>query len=170
MKRLLLLRHGKSDWGDATLDDFDRPLAPRGIKASKKIGRFLVDQKLVPELVFCSEAVRARQTWDLVQECIDDPVDTKFREDLYLAEPRVLLAAARHAPATCDSLMLIAHNPGLGLLTGQLVADGDAAAIRNLGDNFPTAGLAVFECDIQSWDELPKTQAYLSHFIRPRKL
>ena len=170
MKRLILLRHGKSEWGNADLDDFDRPLAPRGIKASKKIGKLLLDLDLVPQRALCSEAVRAKQTWDLVVDAIGRKVETTFRGDLYLAEPKTLLAAAAGAPNSCDALILIAHNPGLERLTDMLLADGEADAVANLGDSYPTAGLAVFECAIDGWDELPRTQAYLSHFVRPRQL
>lgn len=170
MKRLLLLRHGKSEWGHADLDDFDRPLAPRGIKASKKIGAFLVERKLVPQHALCSDAVRAKQTWELVQDALGTRVETAFRGDLYLAEPKTMLTAAAGAPASCETLILIAHNPGLGRLTQELLADGDADAIADMGNNYPTAGLAVFECDIPDWRALPRAQAFLSHFVRPRQL
>ncbi|TMJ40502.1 MAG: hypothetical protein E6G89_08205 [Alphaproteobacteria bacterium] len=65
MLRLMLLRHAKSSWTDPGRDDHDRPLTPRGQKSAPLIGRFMRNQKLVPELVLCSPARRARETWKL---------------------------------------------------------------------------------------------------------
>src|SRR5258706_139440 len=58
MLTLLLLRHAKSSWDDPSLDDFDRPLAPRGAKAASLMGAYIERHKLKPDLVLSSAAVR----------------------------------------------------------------------------------------------------------------
>ena len=68
MLRLFLFRHAKSSWTDPDVDDHDRPLNPRGRKAAPLIGRFMRARKLVPDLVLCSPARRARETWKLAAE------------------------------------------------------------------------------------------------------
>ena len=64
MKSLYVVRHGKSAWDDPHLTDFDRPLAPRGRKAAPRIAEYMREHGYVPDLVLCSAACRARQTWE----------------------------------------------------------------------------------------------------------
>jgi phosphohistidine phosphatase len=70
MKRLYLLRHAKSSWKDASLPDHDRPLAGRGRRAAKAIARHLRDQGIEPELVLCSSARRARETFERIEPAL----------------------------------------------------------------------------------------------------
>ena len=62
MKTILLLRHGKSDWGDPDLEDFERPLSPRGKKDAPRMGKVLLQYNLLPDLIVSSPAERAKQT------------------------------------------------------------------------------------------------------------
>ena len=78
MKTIFLLRHAKSSWDDVSLDDFDRPLSTRGIKSCKKIGKYLKKNKLIPDIVYCSSAIRAKQTWELVNRIVE-----KKKNDVY---------------------------------------------------------------------------------------
>ncbi len=66
-RTLLVLRHSKSAYPEGTAD-FDRPLAPRGLRDAVTLGTWIRDQGLLPDLVVCSAAARARQTWDLVSD------------------------------------------------------------------------------------------------------
>ena len=81
MKTLLLLRHAKSDWGNPSQGDFDRPLSARGREAAPLMGAYLAQQGLRPDLVLCSAAARARQTCDLVLRALggDIPVAGTLR-------------------------------------------------------------------------------------------
>src|SRR6266480_1330486 len=85
MKTLLLLRHAKSSWKDASLADFERPLNGRGKRASDLIGRFLKKKKLDPDLVLCSTAIRARETLRLVLEAARLVTEVQYDHRLYLA-------------------------------------------------------------------------------------
>jgi phosphohistidine phosphatase len=66
-RRLYLLRHAKSSWKEAGLADHDRPLARRGRRAAKAIGRHLREQRVEPELVLCSTARRTRETLEGIE-------------------------------------------------------------------------------------------------------
>src|ERR687890_227229 len=68
MLRLMLLRHAKSSWADPGRDDRDRPLSPRGVRAARSMGRVMRERALIPDLVLCSPARRARDTWKLAAE------------------------------------------------------------------------------------------------------
>lgn len=167
MKALWLLRHAKSNWDDPDLDDFERPLAPRGRKAAKRIGRYLAAQPNPPELVLCSCAVRARETWERVARHLDRPPPVEHRMALYLAEPEEIMAAARAASAALSSLLIVGHNPGFELLYDQLAGQAPVPADAK---SFPTAALARFDCDIDTWQALSADTVRLASFVRPRDL
>lgn len=112
MKRLYLLRHGKSSWKDTGPRDHDRPLATRGRRAAEAIARHLRDYDLEPELVLCSTARRARETLDRIQSALGAPT-VEVEDDVYAASADALLQRLRRVPDTFASVMLIGHNPGL---------------------------------------------------------
>lgn len=174
MKRLLLLRHGKSDWAGGALnggfDDADRPLAPRGIKASAAMGQYLKAKKLIPDLVLCSAARRTRQTWDLVAAELGTAREVRFLKSLYLAPPSRLLGVLRKAPAAAKTLLLIGHNPGLEGLALRLAGGGRKEDLAALAEKFPTCALAVIDFDIGDWASVADGAGRLSAFVRPRDL
>src|SRR5215510_7119839 len=91
MKTLYLLRHAKSSWDDHSLKDFDRPLNERGLKAAPKIGAYMRKEKLRPDLVLSSPALRAKQTTTLVCEAAGLTGVVNFDERIYEASARRLL-------------------------------------------------------------------------------
>lgn len=162
MLRLILLRHGKSGWDDPSLDDFDRPLAPRGLRNVPEMGRRLVRRGLTPELILTSTAVRALSTARAVAR------ELGYREDrlveapeLYLASPAVILAAVRQAPDSARTLMVVGHNPGLTALANML----DDVRL----DNMPTAGMLCTGFDAPGWADIEPAQARFEWFDYPKK-
>src|SRR5947209_17764709 len=91
MKTILLLRHAKSSWKDATMSDFERPLNGRGLKAAPLIGRFLRRKKIRPDLILSSPAERARQTTALVMEAAQFSAELRYDERIYEASAARLL-------------------------------------------------------------------------------
>ncbi|GAB4363212.1 MAG: histidine phosphatase family protein [Kiloniellaceae bacterium] len=172
MPELLVLRHAKSDWQDAGLDDFDRPLAPRGLKAAPRMGRYLRDLGLQPDLVLCSPARRARETLDLLLTALASTPEIGYLKTLYLAPPSRLLAVLRRQSLDCGRILLIGHNPGLHHLALALARDPagrlQGAAAQRLAEKFPTAALARFR--VRAWDTLGEAPAVLEAFVRPRDL
>ena len=168
MPELLLLRHAKSDWGDADLDDFERPLAPRGRKAAPRMGRYLKEQGLQPALVLCSPARRARETLDLLLTALASPPEISYLKTLYLAPPSRLLAVLRRQSPDCGRILLIGHNPGLHRLALALAGGQAGAPAQRLAEKFPTAALARFR--VAAWDSLGEVPSALVEFVRPRDL
>ena len=109
MKQLFLLRHAKSAWDDPSLGDFDRPLAERGRRASKRIGRFLRDGEYRFESVLCSGAKRARQTWKRVAKELppDAAGSVSIEEQLYMAGASGLIERLRRCDDRIRSVLLI---------------------------------------------------------------
>jgi len=160
-RRLILLRHAKSDWPD--VPDRDRPLAKRGRRDAPKIGRWLREHAYVPEVVICSDARRARQTWDRVARELGGSPSVTFEPRAYAASATTLLYLVMELPATSRTALLIGHNPGVSELATSLALppDGDDAPIR-----FPTAAVAVLDFP-GDWADLAPGQARLTDFTTP---
>ncbi len=171
MRTLLLLRHAKSSWDDPTLEDFDGPLAPRGRKAAPLMACYLKKMGLRPDLVLCSPAARARQTWSLVSQSLDSKIEVKDMRGLYLAAPSRLLEAIRRASDAARCVMLVGHNPGMEHLAMALAGpSSDPTALAKLHAKFPTAALAEFEFDAATWRNVAQGAGRLTRFIRPKDL
>jgi len=168
MKQLLILRHAKSSWDDSSLADFDRPLAPRGLKTAPLMGRELARRGWLPDLALVSPALRTRDTWRLVAQELPKSVPAQFAEELYEAAAGAILARVRQARA--KSLLVIGHNPGLQQFALRLAGAGsDEAVFKKIEAKFPTAALARFTLD-EDWADLAFGSAKLTHCLRPKDL
>lgn len=165
MLELLLLRHAKSDWSRPEIGDHDRDLAPRGLKAARRMGRLLRKHGLVPDLVLCSTALRAQRTWDIAAAELDRPPPRRDLRGLYLATPAQMLAAIRRQQP--GRLLLVGHDPGMHQLALQLAATGEPEALASLRGKFPTAALAWLQLDIARWQDVAPGR--LAGFFRPRR-
>lgn len=162
MKTLLFLRHGKSDW-DAPFDrDHDRPLAKRGRKDAKRMGKFLTAIDLVPDSIICSTALRARRTMERANKAGDWEAPVRLTETLYHAYPDDLLREIRAEPDTTRTLMLVGHEPTWSETVSQFIDGGD---IR-----YPTAALARVDMDIVSWREAAFGVGELIMMMPPKML
>lgn len=168
MRRLILLRHGKSAWPDGT-GDLDRPLADRGREASPRMGAYLASEHLIPDLVLVSPARRTQETWALVRPHVGD-VTVRTEPRIYEAPAERLLAVARETDAGTATLMMVGHNPGLADLLRLLVGDGDRLAFTKAMKKYPTAGLAVIDLPKGAWRELSPRSGRLDRFVTPKSL
>ena len=124
MKTIFLLRHAKSSWADDSLSDHDRPLNSRGRAAAPRVGAHMQGAGYLPDLVLCSTATRTRQTLDAILSELEVDPAIEFQEDLYLAGPGEMLDMVRSVPDTVESVLLVSHNPGTGMLTAGLSGGG----------------------------------------------
>ncbi len=170
MPTLMLLRHAKSDWSDPALADFDRPLNKRGRRAAPLIGRYLRKQGLLPDLVLCSSARRARQTWELVSAELKAEVPVKFLRSLYLAPPSKLLASLQRQPEKIGRVMLVGHNPGMEHLAAHLAGSGSPELRTRMREKFPTATLAVLDFRAETWGGVTAGSGELARFVVARDL
>lgn len=159
---LLLLRHAKSSWRDATLTDFDRPLSGRGVRDGTTYGQRICEELPRPDLVLCSPARRTRDTLAFLVPELVDPRAARYEDDLYQASAPELLHRIHEVPAETRTLLVIAHNPGLTDLVNFLVG-GTRGAI----DNLPTFGCARFGLTC-SFAELDRGHARLAALLRPK--
>src|SRR3990172_503494 len=168
---LSLLRHAKSSWAEPGIDDHERPLAKRGAKAAPEIGAYLRRERLRPDLVLCSGAVRARATLALVLAELGPPApEVRYDDALYLATPAVMLGLLRRIDAAHAHVMVVGHNPGLHALALELIGEGSRKDIAELATKFPTAALAVLAIDAASWSKIGAASARLERFVTPRRI
>jgi phosphohistidine phosphatase len=167
VKRLFLLRHAKSAWDDPALRDRDRPLAPRGRKAAKRVARWARKHGVRPQLVVCSSAERAQQTLQGVLPGLGEPT-VWVEMTLYAAGVETLLARVRALPEEVDEVMLVGHNPGLMELVLLLAAPGPLR--ERARENLPTGALAELEMDVGRWADVSPAAARLTELVLPREL
>jgi phosphohistidine phosphatase len=166
VKRLFLLRHAKSSWDDPGLDDHDRPLAPRGRRASALIAEHLRREQIGPALVLCSSARRTRETLERVMPALD-PAKARIERKLYGASCEDLLRRLREVPGEVESVMLVGHQPAIQELALRLAGEGpELEAVRA---KFPTAALATLTF-AGEWSELGHQNAELVAYVRPKQL
>jgi phosphohistidine phosphatase len=161
VKTLWLLRHAKSSWDDPTLSDHERPLAPRGHKAGKRIRHWATENRLRPDLVLCSTAARAQATLELVLRGLGKP-EVLFEVDLYHASADFLLDRVRGLDSEVGSVLLIGHNPGMHDLADLLAPPGPEA--------FPTAALAELRLEVEAWHDVRPGCGLLQRLVLPREL
>jgi phosphohistidine phosphatase len=162
MKTLLLLRHAKSSWDNPHLDDFERPLNKRGRKTAKRVGKYLVEQDLVPGLIVSSPARRARKTARRVAKKSGYSQKIELDKRLYLSDVASHLAVVDEFPPGIERVLLVGHNPGLSDFLKRLT---------DLDEELSTAALARVELDIANWAECTaETRGRLAELWRPREL
>ena len=160
MLELLVMRHAKSDW-DAGTDDHERPLAERGVKAARKVGRFLARAEMVPELVICSTAMRARATVELAVEAGDWHCPVEHTRAFYGADPAAVLAEIASRPAP-PRLMVVGHEPTWSELVSLLVGGG--------GVRMATAAVACLELPASGWSAIEPGAGRLVWLVTPKLL
>jgi phosphohistidine phosphatase len=169
-RRILLLRHAKSAWDEPGLDDLERPLAPRGRRAAALMGVYLRDEDLVPDLVLCSAARRAAETWEIAAHELPKPPAIEHDPALYMVSGERLLKRLRKLPATVKTVLVVGHEGGVDVLARRLVNDGAAPLRRRLGEKFPTAALVVIAVTLDDWAALREKSGTLIRFAAPKDL
>ncbi len=156
MTRLALVRHAKSDWGDPSLDDHDRPLNERGIGDAPRMARRLAETGFRPDVILSSTALRARTTAEAF--AAELRVAVSLDPELYGAPARTILATA--AATGAGSVLVVAHDPGMSVLAARLSSDQI--------DHMPTCAVATFMWNEDDWDAVDALPPAEVTFDTPR--
>ncbi|WP_458791763.1 SixA phosphatase family protein [Yoonia sp. MH D7] len=140
MTRLILIRHGKSSWGDPLQDDHDRVLNPRGRDAATAIGMWLADKGYAPDVMLVSDAQRTVETAKFILAALPSQPDVHYLPQLYHASPDTVLGAVNNHDA--QTIAVIGHNPGIGMAASGLVMQ---APHHPRFDDYPTCATAVID-------------------------
>lgn len=168
--RILIMRHAKSDWSKPGQNDFDRALSGRGRRAAATMGHYLDNEGLVPDLVLCSAARRAVETWEIVSDAAGIEPRTEREEALYLADTQTLFERTRAVDDGVATLLFIGHAPGFDGFACRLAADRASPDWRRMAAKFPTGALAVLDLEGPSWNDVAEGSARLERFVAPKDL
>ena len=161
MKTVLLMRHGKSKRGPEYETDYERPLAKRGNRDAARVGEFLVEQDLVPDLIYSSPAERARRTAERCAYAADYQGEIRYEESLYLCSAEDYLTLLWALDDTVSRVLFVGHNP-----TTEAVIETLARRYVRM----PTAALARIDFDTDLWIDLFEAGGRLAWVQLPRAL
>ncbi len=160
-KKLLLVRHGKSEWGNSHLADFDRPLNPRGHRNAPEMAARLLQKDLVPQLVVSSPALRAITTaTHFIQAWKKSPEQIEVEASIYEANVRTLLKVINSFNNKFDYIAIFGHNPGFTDLANYL-SDADIY-------NIPTCGTVLIDFQVDDWAAISQYTGRLLEFDYPK--
>jgi len=162
MKTLLLMRHAKSSWKHPDLPDQDRPLNKRGEKDAPRMGKFIREKELIPQVILASPAKRVTQTVDGMLEKMAFKGKVEYIDSLYLAEPSAYLSTLQTISDKFERVLVVGHNPGL---------EGLLQILSGKVESLPTASLAHLILPIEHWADLKEdTRGELVERVKPRDL
>ena len=161
MRTLLILRHGKSDWNAPFGDDEQRPLATRGQEAAAKVGRFITESGVAPDLAITSPAARARETLEIARTAGQWEASVQEDRTLYVGSISGILEMIRSIDPDHGTLLLAGHQPTSANLIASLIGGGRL--------RFPTAAVACLQIP-SAWREIGPGSAELRWFVIPRSL
>ena len=161
MKRLFIVRHGKSSWELESVRDIDRTLKERGIMDAYKMASRLQSAGLVPKKIVSSSAARAFHSAVIFHRVLNMPPGTfSIEPGLYAADTEEILNIVYSFDDDDDSIMIFGHNPGFTDLANEL-------SRLNIS-NVPTTGVVVLDFDIGKWTEIGRDRLVKEHFDYPR--
>jgi phosphohistidine phosphatase len=157
--RRTLIRHANAEWKDSNIDDFERPLNPRGVREAESIGKRLLTKELVPDLMLVSAARRTSQTAEILSRMLGLPAGrVQHADQLYLAGPSVILALAQTTAPTVSHVAIVGHNPGISELARSLAPEGAHVA------ELSTGSACTLTFDVESWVELAAGAAHATRY------
>ena len=169
MKKLYILRHAKSAYPENT-DDHSRPLNKRGENSCRLIASYMKENNIGPEVILSSDAMRTKQTTKNILKILGSDVKPEFSEKLYLATAGEILKVISKVESSVNSLMIVSHNPGVENLVSLITGGGDKDSMNRLRVKYPTAGLSCLKIDIDNWEYINPSQAYLEGFYNTKNV
>ena len=158
MKSLFLLRHAKSNSFQTDLSDIERELTDGGRRAAQLVGSYIGSQRLWPNLILSSSAVRARETTELVLTSANVHIDVEFDPQIYEATPQTLFGIIARVKQECEVLLVVGHNPGLEELLRLLTGRAELMSM---------ASLAKISLDISDWSQCDVGKGTLDWILTP---
>ena len=162
MKTLLLVRHAKSSWDLATLNDFDRSLNERGKKDAPVIAQRILDRKIDINIFVSSPAKRAKKTAELFCSIYKkDKEQIIFVPALYHASINTFFEVVTRLNDDYNCVAIFSHNPVITEFVNQLVENVTI-------ENMPTCGVFAVKTSITKWKEFSTSKKELLFFDYPK--
>ena len=163
MKKLIFIRHAKSDWGNEGLKDIDRPLNERGYTDAYLQSEWFFSHHDVPQLFVSSDAARALGTALIFARQLNYPAgDVLIKPDIYEASSDTLKAIISELSNEVSYAVLFGHNPGFTNVVNDLTDD-------LFFENVPTCGIVSLEFNTHSWKEAVNTKGKVAFHRFPKE-
>ncbi len=163
--RLILIRHAKSSWGDPFSDDHARILNKRGRASAEAIGAWLAEHEYLPDVILCSDAARTQETAQLILPAIKPSPQLRLSAMLYHGAPDTVLDLVRKQ--TTQTVAVIGHNPGIGMLANMLVAKPPN---HPRFSDYPTCATTIVDFAADTWSAVQTKAGKCEAFVVPRDL
>jgi phosphohistidine phosphatase len=167
MRRLLLLRHAKTERAEPGERDRDRKLTKRGRADVPLLGAYMAHHDLIPDLALVSPAQRTQETWKLLAATFAKPPKATTDERIDNASAAKLMSLLSE-PRKAGTLLVVGHNPGIHDVAVELIAAGDVAMRERVTEKLPTSGLVVIDLAFDDWALLHPHAGRLERFVSPR--
>ena len=166
-RTLVLLRHAKSAWPHG-VPDHERPLAGKGRRNAQAVGRWFLGEGPRPDLVVCSDAVRARHTWEIVASSFPQPPPVRLEPRVYEADVEDLVDLVRDLPDDVLTVVFVGHEPTMSGTSLRLAGPGsDPTAVTRIREKYPTNGVVVLRFE-GGWAAVGPRTGRLDTFAVPR--
>lgn len=161
-RKLFIIRHGKSSWDNQGLDDFDRPLAERGIRSATDMAHRLNDLGLVPELILSSPANRALNTALIMSKIWGLEASTlQIHDPIYMAYISEIEQIVAEVPSEIRHLAIFGHNPTFTMYANIFLEEPL--------DNLPTAGVVIVTLETKGWERIGRSHVKGTYFDYPKR-
>ncbi|MCB5362974.1 histidine phosphatase family protein [Pusillimonas sp. CC-YST705] len=165
--RLCLLRHAQAALVPG-LPDHDRPLTESGETAALRVGDWLAEAQLLPDIAIVSTARRTRATWDGVQKRLSAFVPAVFEKRIYESTPENILESIQYTAEAHHCVLVVGHNPGLHQLALDLIEQGDSNSLARLNQEFTPGSLVIIDFPaLPAWEQLDRHSGVLQRFVTP---
>jgi len=163
MKTLLIMRHAKSSWGSAALNDWERPLIEKGLFKTKKTTDYFIKENVSVDYIICSHAVRAKETAILVADAIGYKREDIFiNNNIYNSDEESLITEVYGFPNDKDNILIIGHNPTFSQFANIFLS-------KKI-DFLPTSAVVSVSFDTDKWEKIESSIKKVNFVIFPKKL
>ncbi|KAF0199652.1 MAG: phosphohistidine phosphatase [Bacteroidetes bacterium] len=161
MKTLYLMRHAKSSWKHAELNDLDRPLLEKGLKRTRLIINYLQTNNRKIELIITSHAVRSVETARIIARAFNvEESNFRIEKGVYMADPDSLMDQFYDLPSMVSDVMLVGHNPS--------VTNFANTFLEEKIDYLPTSGVVAISFETDKWEDLPLSRFKTEFTVFPK--
>ena len=162
MKRITILRHAKSDWAQAELKDIDRPLNERGYHDAYQGSEQILQEGLMPDMIYSSTATRALSTALIFARKMQlEANQIQLAPWYYETDNDITMAFLRKLKSDLQHVMLVGHNPASTNICNAFVKSGGI-------DELPTCGLVTIDFDCEAWRDLAFGKGEIKYYQYPK--
>ena len=165
MKRILLIRHADSSWDIKDKKDFDRSLSQRGKEEAHLMGDRLFNDKIIPDIFYCSSAKRTRDTCKIILIKLKIDLNIIFSLELYSDTYNSIKDIICKAPKQSSFISIVAHNPHIHNIYNSICSNSSPPKREIF--KFPTCGAILIENDVDTWKEFNLLTSIIVNFDAP---